>query len=550
MAGKIIDVALYGACAITGAAGYDFDIKGAKHRALIALLVTAPLGRRTRSFLQETLWGVSCYDTGRQSLRRALADIKAIVGAPFGELFSSTNADITINLSAVSFRGHPDQGMFLEGLDIREPGFLHWVLMIRDNPAQLDGLFRNDTGIIMPSTLPVMAVLPFRALASESDEAILGDWLAEDISRSLSRSRLLSVISHLSCRQFVSMPFDLGTIRNDLKADFCLYGSLRRQGGTLRVNVDFIDTASGRILFTREMAGPAEGFLNQAETGLAPIVQSIGAAIADEAIAHAGNLPVHDIADHRLLIAGVGQMHQPTLRAFARSRELIEEARRRAPRVPEIHAWLAKWYVLSVFNGWSTDARQETQLALDSTARALDLSPDNSFALTIDGFAHSNLVRRLDIADQRYDSALKSNPNEALGWLLKGALHTFRNEGEAAVKASETACRLSPMDPFASYYDMHAAGAYLTVGQYDRALDLAERSHRKNDRNLSTLRIKIFAAYHQGRSEVMRDAAAELMRRQPGFTIHNYLRTHPSADSDMGRRMKTALAAANIPMGA
>ncbi len=54
-----------------GAEGYDFEIKGAKHRALIALLVTAPLGRRTRSFLQETLRGGSCYDTGRQSLRRA-----------------------------------------------------------------------------------------------------------------------------------------------------------------------------------------------------------------------------------------------------------------------------------------------------------------------------------------------------------------------------------------------------------------------------------------------------------------------------------------------
>jgi len=38
----------------------------------------SPFGRRTRSFLQDTLWGTACYDTGRQSLRRALSDIKQI----------------------------------------------------------------------------------------------------------------------------------------------------------------------------------------------------------------------------------------------------------------------------------------------------------------------------------------------------------------------------------------------------------------------------------------------------------------------------------------
>ncbi len=221
-------------------------------------------------------------------------------------------------------------------------------------------------------------MLPFRALASEGDEAILGDWLAEDISRSLSRSRLLSVISHLSCRQFVRMPFDLGTIRNDLKADFCLHGSLRRQGGTLRVNVDFIDTASGASC-SRGIWPARRTLFCHAETGLAPIVQSI-----------ARRLPMRRLprpATCRCMIlrppaadCRVGQMHQPTLRAFARSRELIEEARRGRRVCPEIHAWLAKWYVLSVFNGWSADARHETQLALDSTARALDLSRINSFA--------------------------------------------------------------------------------------------------------------------------------------------------------------------------
>lgn len=549
MSGKIVEISLFGACTIRGLSGDAFEITGAKHRALFALLATAPFGRRTRSFLQETLWGVACYDTGRQSLRRALADIKLIMGERYGKLLSSTNSDVTLDLGAVSFTGAPGIGEFLEGLDVRETGFVQWLSGIRQNAAQLDGLFGHWRHSILPTPLPVVAILPFRAITNEPHDAILGDWLAEEICRSLSRSKLLAVISHLSSRQFVKTSFDLAGVASVLQAHFCLSGSLRRLDGKLVLDLDFVDVSSSRILFTRQIAYAAQDFLGASATGIGAVVNAVGAAIADEAISHsAGHVPA-EIADHRLLVAGVGLMHRNTLRDFARARELIEEALQRAPLVPEIHAWLSRWYIYGIFNGWSSDTPRETQLALDYSARALDLSPDNAFCLTIDGIAHSNLLRRLDIAEQRYDQALQANPNEALCWLLKGALHTFRSEGELAVKASETARSLSPIDPFGYYYDAHTAGAYLSIGDYDRALELAQRSLRKNNRHLSTLRILLFAAYYANKADVVQSTAQDLMRRQPNFTVFDYMRTHPSADSEMGRKMEKALIAAQIPRG-
>jgi len=549
MSGKVIEISLFGACSIRGLGADAFEITGSKHRALLALLATAPFGRRTRSFLQETLWGVACYDTGRQSLRRALADIKQVMGDSYGKVLSSTNSDVTLDLAVVSFLGAPGIGDFLEGLDIRETGFAQWLAGIRQNAAQLEGLFGHRRHSILPAPLPVVTVLPFRAISSDPHDAILGDWLAEEICRSLSRSKLLAVISHLSSRQFIKTGFDLAGVESVLQAHFCLAGSLRRVDGKLVLDLDFVDVTSSRILFTRQIAYAAEDFLGLSAAGIGVVVKAVGAAIADEAISHSvGHVPA-EIADHRLLVAGVGLMHRTTLRDFARARELIEEALRRAPRTPEIHAWLSKWYIHGIFNGWSSDTPREKQLALDHSARALDLSPDNAFCLTIDGFAHSNLFRRLDIAEQRYDLALSSNPNEALCWLLKSALHTFRNEGDQAVRAAETARALSPIDPFGYYYDAHTAGAYLATGDYDRALELAERSLRKNDRHLSTLRILLFAAYYADKSEKFRAAAEDLMRRQPDFTVSEYMKTHPSADSEMGRKMERVLIAAQIPLG-
>ncbi|WP_248313014.1 hypothetical protein [Bosea sp. F3-2] len=546
MLGELLTINLFGACTVSSAEAGGFVVSGAKHRALLALLATAPFGRRTRAFLQETLWGATCYDTGRQSLRRALSDLRHIMGKSYEELIAGSNADLSLDLSRVRFLGHVSSGPFLEGLDIREPGFVAWVAGIRQNPGQLAGLFRGSQELFSP-LLPVVAVLPFRAVDGEHPTRVLGDWVAEEICRSLSRSHLLAVISHLSCRALASAQIDMAAVRNALQADYCVTGTLRRSGGNLVLDTDFVDTRSGRILWTRQFMQAAERFIDGSAEGLAAIVAAVGAAIAEQALVYVRSKVPAAIDDHWLLIAGVALMHRATLRDFARARELLEEAARRAPYTPELHAWLGKWYVLSVFNGWSADVAQETRHALDSTARALDLEPDNAFCLTIDGFAQNNLLRRLDIADTRYAAALERNPSAGLSWLLKGALHAFRDEGASAVKATERARRLSPLDPFGYFYDSLNATAHLAMGDHQRALDLADRSLSQNDRHLSTLRTKIVALHNLGRGQDAAVAGQELLRRQPDFTVAGYQRSHPAADYAFGRNAAAALRAAGIP---
>ncbi|WP_284418216.1 tetratricopeptide repeat protein [Bradyrhizobium sp. SSBR45R] len=524
-----------------------FEITGAKHKALFALLATAPFGRRTRPFLQDTLWGTACYDTGRQSLRRALSDIKQMMGDCFGDVLSSTNSDLTLDLTRVSFIGRPGAGQFLEGINIRDEGFVRWLEATRQNPEQIYSLYSLSSQPPPRSMLPAIAVLPFRTMAERPAHDILGDWLAEEICRSLSRSNLLAVISHFSSRALNNDAIDIPTVRARLAVDYCVVGTLRVGAREMVLDADFLETASGRILWTRQFVGAIDAFLSQSSEGIAAIVSAIGRSVADDSIAHVSERRLADLEDHRLLLAGVGLMHRASLREFAKSRELIEEALRRAPHAAEAHAWRGKWHILSVFNGWSTDAAKDTQTAVDCTARALDISPDNAFCLTIDGFAHNNLLRRLDIADERYSLALRNNPNSALSWLLRGTLHAFRDEGVSAVEATRRACRLSPLDPFAYFFDTLNATAHLALGDYARALELAERSLARNDRHISTLRTKIVALHNLGRLEESRRAAAELLVRQPGFTVSDYRRNHPAADFNFGKQAADALSAAGIP---
>jgi TolB-like protein len=544
---KRIEISLFGACVVRSAQPGGFEMTGAKHKALFALLATAPFGRRTRPFLQDTLWGTACYDAGRQSLRRALSDIKQIMGDCFAEVLSSTNSDITLDLTQVSFIGRPGSGEFLEGLNLREEGFNRWLGGMRLNPDQIYSLYSLATQPPPRSMLPAIAVLPFRTIAGTPEHAVLGDWLAEEVCRSLSRSNLLAVISHWSSRALNHLAVDIPTVRSRLAVDYCVVGTLRVGAREMVLDADFLEATSGRILWTRQFAGPTEAFMGRSSDGVSEIVSAVGRTLADDAIAHVSDRQLADLADHRLLLAGVGLMHHPSLRDFAKSRDLIEEALRRAPNAAEVHAWHGNWHILSVFNGWSTDPARDTQRAVDCTARALDISPDNAFCLTIDGFAQNNLLRRLDIADQRYSLALRNNPNSALSWLLRGTLHAFRDQGASAVEATVRARRLSPLDPFGYFYDSLNATAHLAHGDYQRSLELADRSLAVNDRHISTLRTKIVALHNLGRREEAKRVALDLLARQPGFTVSDYRRNHPAAEYNFGKRAAEALSAAGIP---
>lgn len=542
--GEALEISLFGTCAVrlTGATGVE--IRGAKHRALIVLLATAPLGRRSRSFLQNTLWGDAGYDSGHQNLRRALSDLRKLLGADFDRLFLTTNSEVEIALEHVRLNGDMRRGPFLDDLNVRTPGFDAWRQAQSVNPSRLSALCQDTPGQTRPR--PRITALPMTVLGGDPMLRTLGDWVAEEICRSLSRSSLYTVISHLSARAMALRMIDIADVRDTLDVDYLITGTIRHAKGDLVMDFDFVDARSGAILWNRHLASPEQSFVDDLPERLVNVVVSAGRSIADAAVAHASDRHIGEISDHQLLLAGVSLMHRSPMRDFLRAHDLLTEAAARMPLAADAHAWLGKWHVLNVFKNYTTDVPRDTQLALDSTRRALDLDPGSSFGLTINGFVHVNLLRDLSRGEARYNAALEINPNESLSWLLRGTLMAFQDDGGAAIRATDMARRLSPIDPFGYYYDSLSASAHLAARDYARALELADRSLMANERHMSTLRTRIAALHYTGDAEGSRKAAADLMRRFPAFRLEQYQRDHPAADSATGRSVLDALRAAGV----
>jgi tetratricopeptide (TPR) repeat protein len=202
---------------------------------------------------------------------------------------------------------------------------------------------------------------------------------------------------------------------------------------------------------------------------------------------------------------------------------------------------------MRVQQGWSVNAPSEGHAALECTKRALDLDPHCSLALTIDGLVNTNLLKRLDVAQDRYETALQVNPNDSLAWLLKGTLHAFKGEGKTAMEHTQRALRLSPLDPLRYYYDSLAATAALAAGQYERALKLAEHSLRANRTHTSTLRAIAIANWQLGHLDVARSTVAELLRLEPSLTITGWRKRSPSSEFDTGKLWAEVMLKAGVP---
>ncbi|GGX42449.1 hypothetical protein GCM10007385_07640 [Tateyamaria omphalii] len=544
--GKVLEINLFGPCVVRKAGADGYEITGTKHKALFALLATAPFGRRTRSFLQDTLWGRSTFDSGRQSLRRAVSDIKSHLGDDFDQFLTTTHSELALNLQHVRFLGRPGGATFLEGLDIREQGFEEWLENIRQNPSQIYGLFSTSHQPPPPSILPTVAVVPFRLVSGDPSLSAMGDFVAEEVCRSLSKSSLMSVISHMSARQLSQQQIDMQTVHDTLGAHYCLTGSLRAQDMNVSLNADFIDTSTGRILWTRSFTAPVGEFLSSESDAIAELTTAVGRMIASDTVRYARGRHIADLDDHRLLLAGVGMMHELKLANFARARQLIEESVARAPYAPEPLAWLGDWYIMSIWNGWSSDPKSDALQASELTQRALDIDPDNSLCLAVDGVVHSALNNRQGVAEKRFAKALEVNPNDSMSWLFSGVMHAFRDSSEKAVEYVEKAHRLSPIDPLGYLFHSFAAFAHVSAGDYQRAVELADLSLDLNARHVSTLRTKLCAHYHLGQDELVAQTGERLRRQLPYFDLEEYRRSHPAAEFDVGGRMVTALKAAGF----
>lgn len=395
--------------------------------------------------------------------------------------------------------------------------------------------------------LPSIAVIPFKGLVAEPENLIIGDILADETIATLSQNPNLTVISRLSTTAFSGRVIDHHHIRNFLKADYLVAGVYRCVNQKILLDVELTDAKTGNILWSDRISAAISGVFDGSQDMINALVTSIGQAIVLRELQLSRSRPLPTLKACTLLIGAIALMHRLSRADFQRAEALLHALVDRGGGQPVPNAWLANWHVLRVQQGWSDEPKRDTYLAMECTKRALDADPDCVLALTVDGFVHTNLLKSLDIGQERYDRALEISPNFSLAWLLRGTLAAFKGEGRQAVEDTQRALALSPLDPHRYFYDSLAASAFFAAGDYALSLQLAQQSLRANRTHTSTLRVLAVSHWQLGQYEQAQAVGRSLLNLEPALTVSGWLRRSPSAQFEVGRRFADLLRQVGIP---
>ena len=393
--------------------------------------------------------------------------------------------------------------------------------------------------------LPTLAILPFSPQTQATD-TILGVFLADEIATAISRSEDVHVISRLSTGSMGNHEGRLRDIGALLNADFVMSGTFLQKNSKVFVTIEFSETETEHVLWSERMELEISPLLHEIEN-INLIIAKIRKAILLNEVRRVQSQPLHDLKLFSVMHGAVGLMHRLSLKEFLLARTYLEYVINKAPNHPAPLAWLARWHVLRTVQGWTEDVKQEARKALDLTARALDIDPDHTLALVCEGQVLVNLAHRLDEAQDRYDAALLTNPNDAQGRALRGMLMSFMDRGAEGKRDTEHALHLAPRDPHRFIFLTQAAAANITAEDYPRAVELARESLRLNKTHISTLRTLAIAQVGAGDHQDALKTATNLLTLQPDLRVSHWLKNSPGSEYKIAQSAAEKLRRIGIP---
>jgi adenylate cyclase len=397
--------------------------------------------------------------------------------------------------------------------------------------------------------LPLLAVLTFEARSEHASQVVIGALIADSITVVLSRNKQLRLCSRLSAAQ--ARPGNTNHFSQQTKSDFLVYGSFISLGANttdaLMVTLNVEESASHNIIFAEQYQTSIQELLS-AENDLAhQIATDIHRALSQHAVEQIIHHPAPNVPSYAIHLGAIKMMHHTSKTDFSGARQLLEQLSDRFPRWSQPYTWLAKWQMLNVEQGWSTDSKQSAGIAKSMVLRAIDHHFEDALAHTMHGIVHSNLLHDLPTALKCYEQALSIDPNESFAWLSQGMAYAFMGHGGKAVSDINKAIELSPIDPLAYYYQSLLASAYLTDNQYARAIQAARKSLRLNALHASTLRVLTISQVLSGDVENAQKSAQRLLSVSPQLTVNSYLSRAPAAGFVRAQEFAQALGAAGVP---
>ena len=353
-------------------------------------------------------------------------------------------------------------------------------------------LFRDELFRAPPFNPPEksIAVLPFVDLSQAKDQEYFCDGISEEILNALAKVDGLRVVGRTSSFSFKGTSANASEVGKKLNVQNVLAGSLRREGDSIRITAELINTRTGFHIWTetydRALAGE---FALQDE-----ITRSIIDALK---IKLAVSLPAREQRNtevYDLYLQGLYFSNKSSEEDLRRALDFFQRAVEKDPTFSRAWTGISKiWYFLADVYVKPLDAYAASK---EAALKAVSLDEKDAEAHCYLSEAKRVLDWDLAGAEAELKHAMQLNPNSASAHLFSGLHPLFRGELEDGLQLILEAKKLDPVSPIISYV---ATAAYLANDQIDDAISEGERTLQL-DPNYFYLDSVLAAAYREKRN--------------------------------------------------
>lgn len=412
--------------------------------------------------------------------------------------------------------------------------------------------WRQPAGL-PPTDRPSIAVLPFVNIGGDPGQDYFSDGMSEDLITSLSKFADLFVIARNSAFTYKGKQIDLSRIGQELGARYLVQGSVRRDADRLRITAQLVEGATGKQLWAERYDRELAGLFAVQDDVTRKIVVTLVAHVTKSERDRALRKPPESLAAYDYYLranALMKNIHRERRgETIAAARQLYQRAldsdAHYAPAVQGLaHTYITAWQERTDHETIALEYQQKSTLdralLLAQTAVELDGNLAESHATL--GF----ILRwqyRLNEGIAEFERAFALNPN-----LADGRFGNMLNHQGRAPEAIEFMKRIMRLDPFHPAVYFHYLGnAYYLTGNYEAALELIRTGASRMPGYRPVFVWLAAAAAQSGRDDEARQAAAEVLRLQPDFTITKwlqFLRLTRQADAN---RLAEGLRKAGLP---
>jgi TolB-like protein/Tfp pilus assembly protein PilF len=291
-----------------------------------------------------------------------------------------------------------------------------------------------------------IAVLPFANLSHELENEYFSDGLAEEIRNQLARVRGLRVAARSSSYAFKGRHEDVREIGRRLNVASVLEGGVRRQGGTVRIDVQLVSAVDGYQVWSETFERRLDDIF-KLQTEVACAVITAVRPRATDAERPPAEPATQNFDAYNLYLLGRHHFHKRTETALRRAMDCFRQAITHDPAYALAYSGLADAYSLASTGYYGElPVAESIANALPAALKALDLAP-----MLAEAHASLGLVRHnqgdFAVAERELERAIELNPGYTMAYVWHGLTLTSQGRYREAAASMRNAFRLDPLSP-------------------------------------------------------------------------------------------------------